>query len=93
MGVNPDTNRIEELHQELDFRKVLQADVDDPSTPLARLLRPDGSPVPETWTVLKQGELVDIKGYTFRIAYIGETAIMLEPVKPTDAILPSGGGS
>lgn len=89
MAVNPDTNRIEELTEEL--AKISRFDNDGNLVPVG-LIRPDGSPVPETWTILKQGEMVDIKGYTFRIAYIGETAIMLEPVKPTDEILSKGGG-
>ncbi len=83
MGVNPDTNRIEPL---------IEAD-DETSERLAALnrelrdyhvdiLRLDGSPVPKHWTILKQGELIDIKGYTFKIVYIGETSILLEPVSP-----------
>ena len=46
------------------------------------LLRPNGEPVPVTWTQFKVGETVVIKSYTFRVAYIGETAILFEPVGP-----------
>ncbi len=80
MGVNPDTNKIEELHQ------VLQDPDDGSEGTCFGLVRADGTPVPKHWTILKQGELVDIKGYTFRIEYIGETSVLLEPVKPVDTI-------
>jgi len=48
------------------------------------LLRPDGTPVPKHWAIFTQDELVEIKGYTFRVKYIGETAILFEPVKAAD---------
>ena len=44
------------------------------------LLRPDGSPVPKHWSKFAVGEDVVIKDYTFRVAYIGETSILFEPV-------------
>lgn len=47
-----------------------------------RLLRPDGTPVPEHWKVYSVGELVEVKGYTFKVAYIGESTLLLEPVAP-----------
>jgi hypothetical protein len=46
------------------------------------LLRPDGSAVPAHWAVFTVGEHVVIKDYTFKVAYIGETAILFEPVGP-----------
>lgn len=46
------------------------------------LFRPDGQPVPETWTQFALGETVVIKGYTFKVAYIGETSILFEPLGP-----------
>lgn len=46
------------------------------------LLRPNGEPVPASWTVFHMDELVVIKDYTFRVKYIGETAILFEPVSP-----------
>ena len=52
----------------------------DPSESLASLLRPNGEPVPQHWTQFQIGECVVIKNYTFRVAYIGETAILFEPV-------------
>ena len=57
---------------------------------MARLVRPDGTPVPKHWTVFAQGELVAIKDYTFKVAYIGETSILFEPVGPV--ILKQEGG-
>lgn len=46
------------------------------------LVRPDGSPVPKTWKVFAEGELVVIKDYTFKVAYINESSITFEPVSP-----------
>jgi hypothetical protein len=50
--------------------------------PKTRLVRPDGTPVPEHWSTFKVGENVVIKNYTFKVAYIGETSILFEPVGP-----------
>jgi hypothetical protein len=66
MALNPTTNMFEEITPNL----------------LGDLLRPNGEPVPKHWLVLTMGELVTIKGQTFKVAYIGETAILLEPMKP-----------
>jgi len=94
--MNPETNRFEKLtkvskpgYSELEgevrnLKKALEAQsaCDNGSV----LLRPNGTPVPKHWTVFTIGELVDIKGYTFRVAYIGETNILFEPVSPTDTL-------
>ena len=66
MGMNPDTNKLEALHEGL----------------TGKLLRPDGSEVPKHWSTFKLDEHVVVKGYTFRVAYIGESNILLEPVGP-----------
>jgi len=50
----------------------------------ASLVRADGSPVPKHWTVFKMGELVPIKEHTFRVAYIGKTSLLFEPVDVAD---------
>ena len=78
--MNPNTNRFEQL-----VPQALEDEVEKLKATLAGqspLVRPDGSPVPETWSTFSQGEQVVIKGYTFRVAYIGETAILFEPVGP-----------
>ena len=49
---------------------------------LSGLLRPNGKPVPQHWTQFQMGELVVIKNYTFKVAYIGESALLFEPVGP-----------
>jgi len=48
--------------------------------PADALVLPDGKPVPKHWSVFTVGEDVVIKGYTFRVAYVGETSILFEPV-------------
>lgn len=84
--MNPETNKFEILTEgkpTIDqLEKAIKAgDLSVlPSTGLV-LLRPDGSLVPKSWTVFKIGELVVIKDYTFRVAYIGESNILFEPVK------------
>jgi len=47
-----------------------------------RLLRPDGSPVPEHWGVYLVGEEVALKNHIFRVGYIGENTLLLEAVGP-----------
>ena len=87
--LNPDTNRFEPLHGE-EARELTEA-----LTPrekrlgralaaatAPRLLRPDGTPVPAHWSVYHVGEQVRVKSYTFRVAYIGESTLLLEPVGP-----------
>lgn len=49
---------------------------------LGTLVRPDGSDVPKTWTTFQLGELVVIKDSTFKVAYIGENAVLFETVQP-----------
>lgn len=51
-------------------------------SPKPMLLRPDGSPVPEHWSVFAIDEHVVIKNYTFKVAYIGKDSILFEPVGP-----------
>lgn len=80
MGMNPETNTFEKLSTPDDKTAEKLANL---SGVLTDLVRPDGSPVPRTWSIFKLGELVLIKGYTFRVAYIGENNILFEPVKPS----------
>jgi len=46
------------------------------------LLRADGTHVPDHWTTFMLGEEVVIKHYRFKVAYIGETTLLFEPVGP-----------
>jgi hypothetical protein len=88
MGMNPDTNRFEELitGEEKEALEKLKGEFDKlgaiESMESAHLLRPNGEPVPKHWSVFKVGEDIVIKNYTFRVAYIGETSILFEPVGP-----------
>lgn len=66
--MNPDTNKFETLTDVSIEGKLNQ------------LLRPNGEPVPQHWSVFQLDELVVIKNYTFKVKYIGETAILFEPV-------------
>jgi hypothetical protein len=86
--MNPDTNRFEPLREASpEQNAAMQRLVDAIATQRnaiaqGALLRPDGTPVPAHWSVFALGELVVIKDYTFKVAYIGETAILFEPVGP-----------
>ncbi len=74
--MNPETNRFEPL-------KELEQSAEEMFSQLtAKLVRPNGFAVPKHWTTFQLGELVVIKNYTFKVAYIGETAILFEPVSP-----------
>ena len=72
--MNPETNQFEELSE-----AVAAASSETKLLP-GQLVRPDGSPVPEHWSVFTVGEEIPIKGYVFKVAYIGETSILFEPV-------------
>jgi hypothetical protein len=90
MGMNPDTNKFEILTKPGEISEIEKA-VAKFSGKMCDyrvdLLRPDGSPVPKHWSVFKIGELVTIKDYTFRVAYVGESNILFEPVKPDEPII------
>ena len=80
--MNPLTNRFEQLYAtNLD---MTQGPDEFDREFYQGLVRPDGSPVPKAWTVLSIDEMVEIKGYTFKVAHIGEGHLLLEPVSPDD---------
>lgn len=73
--MNSETNRFEPL---LDAKHAdrLRKQFEEKTA----LLRPDGSDVPKHWPVFRVGEEISLKGYSFKVAYIGETSILFEPV-------------
>lgn len=90
MGMNPETNRLEELGVTDDTIKELLRKGNQKAAMAklealvekSALVRPDGSPVPKHWSVFAVGEHVVVKNYTFKVAYFNETSILLEPVGP-----------
>jgi hypothetical protein len=84
MGMNPDTNRLEPLDDPSpeQVKQLLELERKLKGKHRLDLVRPDGSPVPKTWSTFRLGEEVIIKDYTFRVAYIGETSLLFEPVGP-----------
>jgi len=93
--MNPETNRFECLRpagqdEDGDLAHVTTTDPYPVSVGVLHqivqqqtsLLRPNGEPVPQHWTQFRVGEVVAIKNYSFRVAYIGETAILFEPLGP-----------
>ena len=87
MGMNPETNRFEVLEENIkekidNLRKGFSLEELKAGLEIVRsvLVSPNGKSVPAHWSVFKIDEFVVIKNYTFRVAYIGETAILFEPV-------------
>ena len=82
--MNPDTNRFERLREEENYDPLDPDAIQDTMNKglLAKLYRPDGSLVPDHWSIYQAGEKVVIRNYTFEVAYIGETYMVLEPVGP-----------
>ena len=92
--MNPETNKFELLRPDTDQEgepgDLAHVTTGDPHQATVgvlnqmvmrqSLLRPNGEPVPQHWTQFQVGECVVIKNYTFKVAYIGETAILFEPV-------------
>ena len=81
--MNPKTNKFKELYkiaaEKIEQFNAIEAMVADLQ---GRLLQPDGTPVPAHWPVLMTGEHIVVKNYTFQVAYIGESYVVLEPVGP-----------
>ena len=75
--MNPESNRFEPIVAALNKLHEI-----DPGDEVPKLLRPDGTPVPDHWSVFTVGENVVVKNYTFKVAYIGESTLLLEPVGP-----------
>lgn len=88
MGMNPETNKFEPLHEpdQNELKRLSEQFGKLVGKQESLLIRPDGSPVPSHWATFAIDELVVIKGYTFRVKYIGESAILFEPVKPIEPI-------
>lgn len=80
--MNPGSNKFEPVSIDKTLKEQLKKSTEGLQEQVA-LLCPDGSPVPKHWSVFTVGELVVIKDYTFKVAYIGESAILFEPVRPT----------
>jgi len=79
---NPSGDAKREIQQELlkmQEQMLKQGGTPDPEA-LTTLVLPDGKPVPSHWAIFTVGEDVVIKGYTFRVAYVGETSLLFEPV-------------
>lgn len=82
--MNPETNKfeilygkVEDLKDSSSCEKVLKSL--KPSKENI-LVRADGSPVPDHWSIFTEGEKIVIKNYTFKVVHIGETYLVLEPV-------------
>jgi len=81
--MNPVTGRFEVLQRRHEKEAVSRR---LGLTDRSELVRPNGSPVPAHWAIFTAGELVAIKGHTFKVAYINEATLILEPVKLEEAV-------
>jgi hypothetical protein len=79
---NRETNKIDLLIKidTADFNKKLEILQLERDKYYPDLVNKDGNPIPKHEIVFKIDELVVIKDYTYRVKYIGETAILFEPV-------------
>jgi hypothetical protein len=75
-GMNPETNKFEQLAQ-IDEHKEAALE-----RAFSGLLRPNGKPIPKHWTILTVGQDVVVENYTFTVAHIGESHLLLEPKGP-----------
>jgi hypothetical protein len=86
--MNPDTNKFElsilPESEVVRIKKQIQEHLLAAcmSGASAKPLHPDDTLVPTSWVQFQIGEIVDIKNYTFRVAYINDSTILFEPVGP-----------
>lgn len=80
--MNPETNELEKLAIQLKDAYTGKATdlINDAIGEV--LIRPNGEPIPKHWSIFKVNEEVVIKNYTFKVAYINESTLVLEPVRP-----------
>lgn len=83
MAINPENNRIEPC---VETDEALAKKLADLSGVYANIVKANGEPVPKHWTTLTVGELVVVKDYTFRVSYMNDASVTLEPVSPASAI-------
>lgn len=87
LSVSPEIQKqLEKLQSDFEKHQRLtgfESEFKQPLTPESpQLFRPNGKPVPSHWPIFFMGEELVVKNYLFKIAYIGETSILLEPVGP-----------
>jgi len=84
--MNPETGELEPL--------TVAPEAEALETKLAQiqgqLFRPNGKPVPKHWAVFTVGELVTVKDHTFKVAYMNDGALLLEPVLVDKALATPG---
>lgn len=81
--MNPDTNKLEPLTAATpEMAKQLEALEEQAKALQGELVRPNGEPVPKHWSVFRQDEKIVVKGYTFKVAYLNDSCVVLEPVGP-----------
>lgn len=64
--MNPDTNQFEPLKED----------------ELGKLLREDGSEVPDDWPVFREGQTLTLRGYRWKVETCSESKLTLEAVGP-----------
>ena len=80
--MNPESNKFEKLTISKETESSFVDMVTRAQSSPTRLVRPNGKPVPEHWSIFQHGEKVVAKNYTFTISHIGEGYMVLEPVGP-----------
>ena len=83
MAVDPETNRIVKCEVPDEAQAMYLKNLEGARSDLVSV---NGDPIPKYWTILKEGELVVVKNYTFRVAYMNDAGVLLEPVSPADSL-------
>ena len=83
MAINPETNRIVKCEVPDEAQAMYLKNLEGARSDIVNI---NGSPIPKHWTVLKEGELIVVKDYTFRVAYMNDAGVLLEPASPADSL-------
>ena len=86
--IHLDTDQLEELFMITELRdsstkakQQIQLLIDEKYKGSV-LVRPNGTPIPKHLSILQVDEKIVIKDYTFKVAYMNDTTLVLEPVGP-----------
>jgi len=72
-----------EFKQDVFCEKLEQANIamaaPGPANPY-EIFKPNGKPVPAHWAAFQPNEMLTIKNHSFKVAYIGNDCMVLEPL-------------
>ena len=83
MAIDPETNKIHPCGVPSSAMALKLAEMENV---YSGIVQANGKPVPSHWTILKVDEKIVVSNYTFRVAYMNESCVVLEPVSPLDTL-------